>query len=194
MRIETFSGHSIEPWLDAVAELRIRVFRDWPYLYAGDHGYEREYLRHFQSSSMSVFVVVFTGDGQVVGCSTGLPIGEAHEEFRQPFRQAGYPLDRTFYFGESVLEPKLRGRGVGHIFFDRREDHARQLGHELTTFCAVVRPDDHPLKPADYQPLDGFWRKRGYEPSPALTTQFAWQDVDEREETDKPMQFWIKRL
>jgi hypothetical protein len=41
-RIEVVRGAGAGPWLEAVAALRIAVFRDWPYLYAGDAGYERD--------------------------------------------------------------------------------------------------------------------------------------------------------
>ena len=42
--LECLSGAALLPHLDAVAALRIAVFRDWPYLYDGDAAYEREYL------------------------------------------------------------------------------------------------------------------------------------------------------
>jgi GNAT superfamily N-acetyltransferase len=187
IRVET--GRSITPWIEAVAELRIRVFRDWPYLYDGSLDYERDYLAHYQASPNSVFVLALADTGGVVGCSTGLPLLDAHDEFRTPFREAGYALDRVFYFGESVLDPAWRGRGTGHAFFDEREAHARKLGHDITAFCAVVRSSDHPRRPAGYRPLDEFWEKRGYKPIGGLTTSFAWQDIGETRETDKPMQF-----
>lgn len=192
--IEVATGQAITPYLDAVAGLRIRVFREWPYLYHGDLEYERDYLGHYRDSPHSVFVLAVDEAGGVAGCSTGLPLESAHGEFRQPFAEAGYDLGRVFYFGESVLDPAWRGRGIGHAFFDEREAHARRLGHAVATFCAVLRPGDHPLRPAGYRPLDGFWRKRGYAPVEGLTTTFAWQDIGEGSESDKPMQFWVKRL
>jgi GNAT superfamily N-acetyltransferase len=192
--IRVVTGEDIAPWIEAVADLRIRVFRDWPYLYEGSVGYEREYLIHYRTSPGSVFVLALDDAGGVAGCSTGLPLIDAHNEFRAPFRVSGYELGRVFYFGESVLDPAWRGRGIGHAFFDEREAHARKLGFDITAFCAVLRPNDHPLRPADYRPLDEFWKKRGYEPVEGLTTSFAWQDIDQAHETDKPMQFWVKRL
>ena len=59
--------------LDAVAVLRIDVFRDWPYLYDGAIAYEREYLEAYAGSNDSVFVLAFYGDA-VIGASTGLPL------------------------------------------------------------------------------------------------------------------------
>jgi hypothetical protein len=43
-------------------------------------------------------------------------------------------------------------------------------------------------------PLDAFWRRRGYERVPGLTTQFAWRDIGMAEETVKPMEYWRRHL
>jgi hypothetical protein len=43
-------------------------------------------------------------------------------------------------------------------------------------------------------PLDDFWRKRGYEPVPGLVAYYSWKDIGEAQETEKPMQFWMRRL
>lgn len=103
-------------------------------------------------------------------------------------------IQSVFYCSESVLLPSHRGRGLGHAFFDAREAHARALGFAWSAFCAVERPDDHPAKPADYRPLDAFWRKRGYQCQDDMTTTFAWKDVDQPGETDKVMRTWLKAL
>ena len=71
--IQRRSGAAVRDHLDAVAALRIAVFRDWPYLYDGDAAYEREYLDAYASSPDSVFVLAFDGDA-VIGTSTGLPL------------------------------------------------------------------------------------------------------------------------
>lgn len=191
MRIQCVCGHGARAWLDALAELRIRIFRDFPYLYDGSLRYERAYLAEYAASGDSVIVLALD-DNQLVGCSTGLPMVDADPAFQQPFVDAGFVLDDIFYFGESVLDTAWRGQGVGHRFFDERETHARQRGFPITTFCAVQRPPDHPLRPPDYHPLDAFWAKRGYQPRPDLLTRFGWKDIDEPESTDKPMQFWLR--
>lgn len=193
IRIHSVSGRGILPWLDALAELRIRVFRDFPYLYDGSLDYERVYLSEYADSARSVIVVATDGE-QVVGCSTGLPMADADPEFQRPFVAAGFPLETIFYFGESVLDAAYRGRGLGHRFFDEREAHARKQGFRLAAFCAVERPADHPLRPADYRPLDAFWEKRGYHKRPELTAQFAWKDVDQPDESRKTLVFRLRSL
>ena len=39
-----------------------------------------------------------------------------------------------------------------------------------------------------------FRRKRGFEKLDGVTTAYAWKDVGASEETEKPMQFWMKQL
>lgn len=193
LEIKTFSGTDAASRLDDVARLRIAVFRDFPYLYDGDLAYERTYLATYGRSEGSVFVLAFDGS-EVVGASTGTPMTAETDEVKAPFLAAGRSPTDFFYFGESVLLPAYRGRGIGLSFFAEREAQARRLGLPYTTFCAVERPADHPRRPTDYMPLDSFWQKRGYRHHPELRTTFSWRDLDETTESRKPLSFWIKDL
>lgn len=190
-RVEAFSGAAIAPWLDELAALRIRVFREFPYLYDGSLDYERDYLNEYAESERSLIVLALADD-RVVGCSTGLPLCEAATEFQQPFLDTNRPPAEVFYFGESVLEPGFRGQGLGHRFFDEREAHAARLGFSTTAFCAVAREENHPLRPTDYRPLDGFWQRRGYIRQPQRVARFVWKDIDQAEETIKSLIFWMR--
>ncbi len=67
-------------------------------------------------------------------------------------------------------------------------------GYKYSAFCGVIRPADHPLRPAVYSPLDPFWIKRGYRKADGMIASFRWKDIDQPEETDHPMQFWIRDL
>lgn len=154
LQLKSTGGESIAEHVDALAALRIRVFREYPYLYEGSEAYERRYLRTYVDSPDSILVTVHDGD-ELIGATTGLPLRDEAEEVRRPFEANGMPVEQIFYFGESMLLPEYRGRGLGVRFFEERERHARELGGFLhTTFCAVERPDNHPLRPQDYQPLD----------------------------------------
>ena len=194
LRIERLTGPAMMPALPSLARLRIAEFLDWPYLYNGSLEYEEVYLRNFAASEGAVIVTASNGD-EIVGVSTGAPLLHHQSEFGTPFAKAGYYVNRVFYFGESVLHPRFRGQGVGHRFFDEREAHARSLGgYTHTAFCAVVRPDDHPDKPANVRSLQPFWTGRGYAKIPGLVAHFSWPDVGELKPSQKPMQFWVKEL
>jgi GNAT superfamily N-acetyltransferase len=190
----SLTGAAVNAVLPDLARLRMEVFRDWPYLYDGSYDYERDYIASFASAAGAVVVVARDGD-RIVGAATASPIGGHAEEFAAPFKARGEDISKIFYLGESVLLPAYRGRGVGHAFFDAREAHARALGgFTRASFCSVVRPVNHPARPAGYVPLDAFWRKRGYELLPGVFGAFSWLDIGDAEETEKPMQYWMRNL
>jgi GNAT superfamily N-acetyltransferase len=193
-RVDSLTGVSMREAIPALARLRVAVFREWPYLYDGTLGYESAYLKRFAASEDAVVIAACDGD-EIVGAATGAPLGDHAEDFARAFAGDAFDIDSIFYCGESVLLPAYRGQGLGHAFFDGREAHARKLGgFTHSTFCRVVRPDDHPLKPADYVPLDGFWKKRGYAPVDGLVANYDWKDIDQPAETPHAMQFWMKPL
>lgn len=191
--VRPLTGGEIEASIDDLARLRIEVFAAWPYLYDGDAAYEAAYLREFVASPDAVLVAAFD-DVRLVGAATASPLQASKQEFRAPFEERGIDTASLFYFGESVLLPAFRGRGIGHAFFDHREAHARAHGATATHFSAVIRPDEHPARPTGYVPLDAFWRGRGYAPLPGFVTQLAWKEHGEESESLKQMQYWLCKL
>lgn len=194
MIVERVTGEALRRYIPDLARLRIQVFRDWPYLYEGDEAYERRYLETYIRSARAVVVLALDG-GRAVGASTALPLADEAGYVTEPFAARSLDVSRFFYFGESVLDRHYRGQGVGVRFFEEREAHARSFGtYQTACFCAVQRPEDHPMKPAGYVPLDAFWARRGYAKDASFVTRFPWRDIGEAEESEKPMAFWFKRL
>ncbi len=194
LKIFPCTGNEVAQYIPVVAQLRIKVFAEWPYLYDGNLEYEKNYLQTYSSSAGSV-VVICKDNERVVGASTAIPLSHEEESFKEPMRAAGLNPDEIFYFGESVLLPEYRGQGVGVRFFEEREKHARTFSWcKAVCFCGVVRPSNHPRRPKDYVPLDAFWRKRGFAPLDGVFMTYTWKDHDEVKETKKSLQVWLKRL
>jgi GNAT superfamily N-acetyltransferase len=183
------------PYAEQIGALRIKVFADFPYLYSGDLTYELEYLQNYFSSDKSFIVLAMDGD-RAVGASTAVWLPHAETEFRQPFVTQKIKSESVCYFGESVLLDEYRGLGVGKRFMNSRESFARSLpGVTTAAFCAVIRPDTHPMKPKDYRSLHDFWRKAGFVPRDGMVAYFSWKDLGEKGlETEKRLQFWLKEL
>ncbi|MCW2394698.1 MULTISPECIES: GNAT family N-acetyltransferase [unclassified Sphingobium] len=179
--------------IDDLARLRITVFREWPYLYDGSVDYEQRYLSAFLDGADAALVIARNGSA-IIGAATASPMSGQDEPLQAPFRAQGIEVDRLFYFGESVLLGAYRGHGLGHAFFDAREAVAREAGATATCFCGVIRPADHPLRPAEARDLGPFWHKRGYQPLEGIIAEYRWKDIDQTDETSHPMQFWSRNL
>ena len=194
LRVEALTGRALTDALPDLARLRIAVFADFPYLYQGDAAYEAHYLRSYQNTPGAILVAAVDGD-TIVGAATGMPLHHHADAAQIHGAQihSTLPAD-TFYCAESVLLPAYRGAGLGHRFFDLREDHARALSLSTSAFCAVIRAGDHAARPPAYRPLDPFWRARGYTPLSDATATFHWTDIGATQETPKHLQVWTKSL
>ena len=195
IHIKVVPGSELAPYLNDLAQLRMSVFREWPYLYDGTPEYEAEYLATYAKADSSIALLAIAKDGQIIGASTGLALVHETEAVQAPFRAAGIELAKVFYCGESVLMPEYRGRGVYRQFFTGREEHARASGgFTYSAFCCVERPAGHALRPTNYEALDATWRHFGYERRDDLRTEFHWKDINESDESAKTMVFWLKTL
>lgn len=195
IKVKPVSKEFAREHLLEIAALRIKVFKDFPYIYDGSVEYEVKYLDRYFKAFNATFILAFDENkgNKIVGVATALPLAEEDDFVKKPFQKMDKKIDEFFYFGESVLLLEYRGRGLGHAFFDEREKVALSFPQIKTTaFCAVQRPVDHPLKPAGYQPLDEFWKKRGYQKDSQLTADFEWLDIGDAHETSKKMVYWIK--
>lgn len=178
-------GADLRHYLDDLAALRISVFREPPYRYDGDLAYETSYLASYAASPDSLVVIARDGE-RVVGASTALPLLAHGDDVVPPLVRAGYDPARVYYFGESVLEPAYRGRGLGTRFFVEREARARELGYATAAFCAVERPGHQ----GDY----ALWKRAGFTRRPEIVGEMSSRDVGATEETAKAMVFWTKEL
>ena len=194
LNIDELRGEDITPWIGALGSLRIRVFRDYPYLYDGSEDYERGYLKTYAECERALVVLVRDPAGNPIGATTCLPMADEAPEFRQAFEDSGRDVDSILYLGESVVLPEWRGRGLGKKFFELRENHALRLGLKTAVFCAVDRPADHPLRPEGYRALDDFWGSLGYRKHPELQAAFSWKQIGEATEIHNTLTFWLKSL
>jgi len=195
MEVRALSGSEIAAHLADLAALRIAVFAEYPYLYDGDAAYEAAYIEEFAAAPDAALIAAFAkddGGDRVVGAATASPLWAQKPAIRAPFEERGIDTNRLFYFGESVLLPEYRGRGLGHAFFDAREAAAREGGASAACFAAVIREGDHADRPAGFRPLDEFWRKRGYEQVPGLVSELSWKQHGEEEERLNRLQYWMR--
>ena len=113
---KAFKGKEIESVILDLAQLRIIVFKDYPYLYEGSIVYEQEYLQTYINAERSFLFTVWDND-RMVGATTCIPLADETPEVQEPFIKAEMNIETIFYFGESILLSEYRGLGIGNRFF-----------------------------------------------------------------------------
>jgi GNAT superfamily N-acetyltransferase len=194
LRLSTFTGPEIQPFLPTIARLCTVIFREWPHLYDGDGRYDPDHLQALAASSRSAVIMAFDGE-LPVGAATCLPLEDAAASYQAPFFARAWPVDRFFYLAEAVLLPEYRGRGIGAAFLAQRETHIRAVSTcDFACFCAIERPDNHPARPSSWVPLDALWRRHGYSPVPGFHSTMRWKEFGRSDESNLTMQVWVKPL
>ncbi len=91
VEVRPLTGAEFDAAIPALANLRIRIFRAFPYLYDGDLAYEEKYLARFKAADRAFLAAAFDGDS-IVGAATAAPMAGETDEFRAPFEKAGYDV------------------------------------------------------------------------------------------------------
>ena len=187
------TGREVEEILDSLATLRLEIFREYPYLYDGKRESELRYLQGYAQAAEACVLTV-TAAGRIVGAATGMPLQHEQKEIVAPFAATAYPLDSVYYVGELLFYPPYRNRGLGMKLLSMMEDKIRSsCSYRYLTCATVVRPNDHPQRPANYLPIGRFLHRTAFRAVPAAFTSFTWLETD-GVSRNHPMQFWIKEL
>lgn len=190
--VKLFTENEAKQFIDELAKLRIKIFREYPYLYDGDYEYEKKYLNKFLNTPDSMIAVAFEGS-KVIGALTGLPLKSEDSTIKQPWQTTEFDIDEMYYFSEVLLLPENRGKGLGAELFKIAEEWVQSLNkYPISILATVVRDENHPKKSIGYKSLDSFWEKLGYRKTNTITCCIPWKEVGEAEETNKALMFWIK--
>ena len=184
-------GEEARPYFSSMAKLRIEIFRYYPYLYEGTESDESLYLETYFKAKDS-FILLVKYENNFVGMTSCIRASEEETNFQIPFNNIGLDPNQILYLGESVLLEKFRGLGIGKMYFQEREKFGLSIGIQQFAFCSVLLPENHHLRPKDYQDLSNFWKLRGYFPREDLITRYDWTDKGNTHKTTKLMQYWMK--
>lgn len=191
--IRLLKAKEIQRHLPHVANLRLRVFKEYPYLLNSDLNEALEYLSLYATAKNSLLVTA-TSNNELVGAVAGVPLNATAAITQKPFTNNHQNLEEWFYIDEIVIAPQWRSRGLARLFLHALEDHAKESGYRFTTFCVIHRSPNHPSRPRGFMPLDEYFAERGYERLPELAMELSWVDIGDGRPSAKKMDFWYKNL
>ena len=187
--MQIIRGPEIENHIDDLGRFRIKIFREYPYLYDGNIEFERVYLDPYSRNPESLLLILQDARG-IIGACTGTPLTGEDNDFQNAF--VGENKDEIYYIGAVILRADSRGQKLGSRLLSTALSLIDMKRFKKTSLCTVDRGLNHPRRPGNYCPPDYLWEKYGFVKSTNLLAYLAWTDIGQKIETQKPMNIWFK--
>lgn len=175
-----------------LADLRVRIFREFPYLYDGTVEDECSNLRAYANSANSLITVMYDGIRHIAAMSC-LPMQDAWGELVDNLSTQAVNISECLYIGEILMEKTHRGMGLGSRLFDFARMHAVRLNMKKLCFFSVRRDHTHDARPADYLEPAELWQKWGFSLVPGADVTLSYPQVDVGMQSHI-LDFWIRPL
>ena len=181
-----------------VSQFRIEHFKTYPYLYVGNMDYEAEYIAGFAGDPKSMLVLA-KHEGQVVAVSTAMPLvtpADILRDTEKAFKSADRDPKDFYYFGEVIVHPDFRKKGLTRAIYAAQELAAKDMGFSGVCFLTVERDEKDPRKPEGYVSSDVVFRALGYAKLP-ITINYHWPTIGldgTVRDIDNPLSFWYRKL
>jgi ribosomal protein S18 acetylase RimI-like enzyme len=191
-------GLQLASMVTTISDWRVKNFKEYPYLYEGNNDYEKAYTKSYIDSLKSAVIVAYDEDEKLAGFLTCLPLID-DEEFlstaKPVFLNAQLDPEKFYYCGEVIIEGNYRKQGIARKLFAKFEEHAKELGYDNGCFVTIEHPENHPLKPKDYEDPSIVWHHFGYEKTDIVVTA-VYPTIDGNGFSDKEnkLVFWIKKI
>lgn len=195
-------GYSVElfvsdiaPYLPFMAQMRVKEYAEYPYLYDGDMQEELQYVQWFSTLKHSAMAIAFYND-EPVGFIAGTALTSFDEHFKGScdlFSSAGFDPETYYYFSDAIVMPEHRNKLLLNEMAQAVEEHAQILGY--TAGCFVCESHaSHLLKPKEYKELDPLFKRQGYAKTD-MVISYSWltrqADGTTKVQTHA-MNYWIK--
>lgn len=198
LKIEIHTGCDSANYIETISQLRVNMFREYPYLYVGDVGQDKSYLQGYAEDKQAMIAIAKV-DGIFAGASTGIPLNSDSAivaKIKCVFEKANINIEDYYYFGEVFVLPEFRGLGITTQLFSAQDALIKSWGFKHACGLTIVRENNHPLKPTDYKSPDSMWEHLGFRKN-KLTAVFKWPTVQADssiKDADNTVEFWAKKL
>lgn len=196
--VEIFTGKDTSNFINLIAQLRIKHFREYPYLYEGNMELEKQYLQAYAADVRSIFVIAKVND-EITEVSTGIPLVSSSvllKDAETIFRENGLEPNEYYYYGEVIILPEHRGLEILVKMLAAQNKKVREWGYKYITGLTVIRGEKHPLKPDDYKSPDKLGHYFGYNKS-GFTIKYSWPTIQKDghvKNMSNALEFWLKKL
>jgi hypothetical protein len=196
--IVCYKGQEARHIVPFVASLFCTSYAEYPYLYQGTQEISEGYFNNWVLPTKDSIIAVAYYDNKPVGFMSAGAFVDFDKHFVgsvETFKSAGLKPEEYFYATDCIIVPEHRKAKLVSKFAPVIMQHAVAAGY--TYGCMVTESHEtHPLKPKNYQELDGMLQRFGCRKTD-LAVRFTWETIQPdgsvRDE-EHVLTYWIKKL
>lgn len=196
--IKLIMGKEIAHYLEVLTQMRVALFKAYPYLYFGNFDYEKKYLEEYLKEQRAVLVLAFD-QNKIVGTLTGIPLmsdSSIIADLKVKLKDQGEKPEDYYYYGEMLILPEYRGKGLYLKMYDAIDQHVRNWRYQYTCFLTVVRDQNDPRKPENYKDPYILAEKMGFKKTNTRII-FHWPTIQadrQVKDVNNELLMWVKKL
>lgn len=191
IRIETFRGSDVKPYIQDVMNLCNIIYKEPPYYYDGNKEEYRSYVESYSNSEETIISLAFIGTVPM-GLAIGTPLSKTKGVYLQTLVEHGYEIDHIFYVGEFGLKRSYRNKGIEELLYATIENFVKASG-AYDTICLWEVEGQCP-QCNQFNFMDHFWKSKGFIRNPDLRFEIFWTNVGDIEESAHTAVYRIKKL
>lgn len=191
-------------YLDAIVDLRIKAFSQFPYLFARrNKEMDKAYLTGYMTHPDGRMMVFCDENDHVIAMCAGSPL---NHDLGQSCSLTGCFLDRlpwskekiqqSYYVGDVIVHKDYQDASVLRQLVQYGEKTLAECGYRYVTFITADHPKNHPMRPKGYRDLNDKLGLLGYEKIDVSlsATYDTYQPDGSHREQENPLAFWVKDL
>lgn len=196
-QIFTFKHTEILPYVEALVDMRLNAFSEFPYLYIGNREDELSYAKEYALSPQGILVVAFKND-RLAG-SSGIPLSSPHSSLKPwlaRFRAKDIEVESAYYIGELMIAPAFQKQKCCSLIITHFIEAVKAMKFSHIIGLTCIREKNHPLSPSPYFGSESIWTKIGAEQiNLILSVKWTTRQEDGSSKTEKnKLSCWIKNL
>ena len=187
-------GVEAKAFIKDIANLRIEIFKEFPYLYAGTIENELPYLDRYISNENGHIILIKNIENNIVGFSSSIPLEDEDESMLQPYLENNLNPKDFLYCGEAIMYKEYRGGGSLKTLLDYHIKIAKKLNKKYLTMMTIDRADNHPSKPENFYSVDNMLEKYEYKKMQNAKIKYSWKSSLNNHESENSLSIWYKEI
>jgi hypothetical protein len=190
-----FHGSECDKFKEFMIDLRVTLYRDYPYLYEADRKEEAEYMHWFLNLPKTFVAIAFCKE-KPIAFVAGSDFTDFSEHFKgsiEEFEKAGLVPSNYFYIADDLFEPEHPQQEILSTLVHLMEIRVNEQNNYM--FCWITEEhDSHPLKPENYKSASALWEKLGYQKS-NICIKFSYPTIQpdhSQKKEEHAFTYWLK--